>query len=160
MWTFKLNSRHCRACELMLNLKDNSLNLLVLPSRPALVRLFILPISPSPILTKCMSNLSFDKPQNFTLNIHCRLVWFSIENSKRWMGKGMPRFRTESHYTHIRMTQKVEVYCCFGRYLYLSFHLSELYMLLLVNSGKMFRSRVTPWPVVCVRRCVYWMKTW
>lgn len=29
-----------------------------------------------------MSNLSFDKPQNFALNIHCRLMRFSIENSK------------------------------------------------------------------------------
>lgn len=46
----------------------------------------ILPHSPSrfPIhLPKCMSNLSFDKPQNFALNIHCRSMRFSIENAMR-----------------------------------------------------------------------------
>lgn len=45
MWTLKLNPRHFRTCELMLNLKDNSLNPSVFPSSctqtPAIVRSFV-----------------------------------------------------------------------------------------------------------------------
>lgn len=120
-----------------------------------------------------MSNLSFDKPQNFALNIHCRSMWFPIEDSERMrdrMNESVEDKRTSvaalvfSNNTIPAHTHDPKGRCVyFGVFFLLVFIVPFMWtvvytMLLLVNSGKIYcpssRIVLVVWPA----RSLYWAK--